>query len=418
MNFKFGLFFRSTVAIDTTPSTAAIWLCPFRPFFLFTALHALLTMVWWLGALSGLLSLPDLPGSPIVWHAHELIFGFAGASIAGFLLTAIIEFTGAPPVGRKTVQILLIFWFGGRLAYLLAGWIGVIPAAFCDLAFLTLLLGRIAGPLWRGPNRRHLAFFHALIALIGVHAGFYFTLFRQGDAMVWLFLSVGLLMILIIVALSRISMRLVNDVLEAQGGIATPYLARPPRRNLAIFSIAAYSAAEFLLPGKAATGWLALAAAAGIFNLLNDWHVGRALFQRWVMIPYLVYWCMALGYATIGLGLLSGSNLSSAGHHLLLVGAVGLSMLIVMAVAGRMHSGYGLDRRRWLPIAGVLVLGATLTRGAAGLATFAAAYTPLLHSAATLWLIAWSIYLAYSWKVLSGPRPDGGQGCDEPVSND
>ena len=397
---------------------SGIWLCAFRPFFLLTATHAALAVAWWLGVLSGLLPLPELPGGPIVWHAHELIFGFATASIAGFVLTAIIEFTGTPPVSRKTVQILLALWFGGRLAYLLAGWIGVIPAALCDLGFLCLLLGRIAGPLWRSPSRRHLAFFHTLTALIAVHAGFYFTLFRQGNAMAWLYLAVGLLMILIIVALSRISMRLVNDVLEGQGGIAAPYLARPPRRNLAIFSIAAYSAAEFLLPGKAASGWLALAAAAAIFNLLNDWHVGRALFQRWVMIPYLVYWCMALGYATIGLGLLSGGNRNSAGHHLLLVGALGLSILIVMAVAGRMHSGYGLDHRRWLPVASVLLLGAALTRGAAGLAAFATAYTPLLHSAATLWLIAWGVYLAYSWRVLSGPRPDGGRGWDEPVSRD
>ena len=404
----------SPLTVTFSKMGSALWLCAFRPFFLLTAIHALLAMAWWLGALSGLLPLPELPGGPIVWHAHELIFGFASASIAGFLLTAIIEFTGAPPVGRKTVQTLLALWFGGRLSYLLSGSIGVIPAALCDLTFLILLTSQIAGPLWRDPNRRHLAFFHALIALITIHAGFYLALFRQGDAMAWLYLAVGLLMILIVVALSRISMRLVNDVLEAQGGIAAPYLARPPRRNLAIFSIATYSAAEFLLPGNAATGWLALAAAGALFNLLNDWHVGRALFQRWVMIPYLVYWCMALGYATIGFGLLNGGNLSSAGHHLLLVGALGLSILIVMAVAGRLHSGYGLDHRRWLPVASVFLLGAALTRGAAGLTAFATAYTSLLHSAATFWLIAWSIYLAYSWKALSGRRPDGGQGCDEP----
>ena len=394
-------------------STVTIWLCPFRPFFLLTASHALLAMGYWLGALLGILPLPNLPGGAVIWHAHELIFGFAAASIAGFLLTAIIEFTGAPPVRRRTVQILLVLWFGGRLAYALSGLLGVIPAALFDLAFLLLLIALIAGPLWRDPSRRHLAFFHALSALTVSHAGFYLALWRQVDAMPWLLLAVGLLMILIIVALSRISMRLVNDVLAAQGGIAAPYLARPPRRNLAIFSIAAYSVGEFLLPSNAATGWLALAAAASVFNLLNDWHVGRALFQRWVMIPYLVYWCMALGYATIGLGLLSDGNFNSAGHHLLLVGALGLSILIVMAVAGRMHSGYGLDHRRWLPLAAGLLLSAGVLRAAASLG---AAYTPLLHSAATLWLLAWGIYLAYSWKVLAGPRPDQGLGCDEPTA--
>jgi uncharacterized protein involved in response to NO len=416
MNFNFGHFFRSTVAFAATPSDAAIWLCPFRPFFLLTAVHAVVAMAWWLGALAGLLPLPELPGGAVVWHAHELIFGFAAASIAGFLLTAVIEFTGAPPVGRRTVQILLALWFGGRLAYALAGWLGVIPAALCDLAFLLLLMARIAGPLWRDPSRRHLAFFHTLSALAAVHAGFYLALFRQGDAMPWLRLAVGLLMILIVVALSRISMRLVNDVLDAQGGLAAPYLARPPRRNLAIFSIALYSAGEFLLPGNAVTGWLALAAAAAVLNLLNDWHVGRALCQRWVMIPYLIYWAMALGYATIGLGRLGGGNLNSAGHHLLLAGALGLSIFIVMAIAGRMHSGYGLDRRRWIPLGGALLLAAGLVRAAAGWPTFAAAHTPLLHAAATFWLAAWGLYLAHSWRVLSGPRPDSGEGCAEPLN--
>lgn len=415
MKFNFARFSRLTVAGGEPAPLAALWCCPFRPFFLLTALSALLAMSYWLGVLGGLLPLPDLPGGPVVWHAHELIFGFAGASIAGFLLTAIIEFTGTAPVRPNTVRQLLTLWFGGRLAYLLAGWIGVMPAAIFDLSFLILLTIRLSGPLWRDPNRRHLAFFHALLGLIVVHGGFYVALFRQADAMAWLRLSVGLMMILIVVALSRISMRLVNDVLDAQGGMAAPYLARPPRRNLVIFSIAAYSLAEFLLPGSHASGWLALAAAAGIFNLLNDWHVGRALLQRWVLIPYLVYGCMALGYATIGLGLLSGHNLISAGHHLLLAGALSLSILIVMAVAGRLHSGHGLDQRRWLLISAGLLLSAALMRGSAGLPAFSAAYPLLILLAGVSWLGGWMLYLAYAWKVLAGPRPDGGQGCDEAV---
>ncbi len=390
-----------------------LWLCAFRPFFLLTAAHAVLAMVWWLGSLAGLLPLPNFPGGTVVWHAHEMIFGFAGASIAGFLLTAIVEFTGTPPVDRNTVRVLLGLWFGGRIFYLLSGWLGVLPAAFCDLAFLLLLIGQIAGPLWRQAERRHLSFFHALTALTLIHAGFYLTLWRDGNAMPWLLLAVGLLMLLIIIALSRISMRLVNDVLEHQGGIAVPYLARPPRRNLAMFTIALFSAAEFFLPGNTVSGWLALAAAAAILNLLNDWHVGRALWQRWVLIPYLVYWAMALAYALIGIGLLTGNNWNSAGHHLLLAGAMALSVLIVMSVAGRMHSGHGLDHRCWLPATATLLLGAGLLRASASLPLFIGAYTPLLHAAGILWLVSWSIYLFYSWTALAGPRPDGRQGCDE-----
>lgn len=394
-------------------SIANLWLCPFRPFFLLTAAHAMLAMNWWLGSLAGLLPLPDIPGGPVIWHAHELLYGFATASLAGFLLTAVVEFTGTQPVSRRTVHWLLALWAGGRIAYLLAGWLTILPAAILDLAFLLLLTARVGRPLWFDPNRRHLAFLYALLALIIVHAGFYLALWQAGDAMAWLYLTIGLLMVLIVIAMSRISMRLVNDVLAHQGGILAPYLARPPRRNLATFLIILYSLSDFLLPGNAVGGWLALAAAAAMLNLLNDWHVGRALWQRWVLIPYLVYWLIALGYGLIGFGRLTGENWQSAGHHLLLAGAMALAILIVMSVAGRMHSGHGLDHRRWLPITAGLLLVVGLLRAAASLPAFTAAYLPLLHTSATLWLIAWGIYLGYSLRPLAGPRPDDKAGCDE-----
>ncbi len=394
-------------------NVASLWICPFRPFFMLTAAHAIIAISLWLAALGGILPMPELPGGPVVAHAHEMIFGFAMASVAGFLLTAVVEFTGCPPIGRPALQRLVALWLAGRLAWGLAGWFGIHPAAVLDLAFIALLIGHAAGPLWRAPQRRHLAFLHTLLALAACQAGFYLSLLRGTDAMAWLRIGSGLLMILIVVALSRISMRLVNDVLEAQGGIAAPYLARPPRRGLAIFAIAAHTAAEFLLPGSTATGWLALAAAAAAFNLLNDWHVGRALFQRWVFVPYLVYWAMALGYAILGAGLLSGHNWSSAGQHLLLVGALGLAIFIVMAVAGRMHSGWGLDPRRWVPAGALLIGGAATARSAASLPAGAEASATLLEIAGGLWIAGWSLYLAWSWKALATPRPDSAKGCDE-----
>ena len=73
---------------------APLWCCPFRPFFLLTAAHGALAMAAWIAFLSGLLPLPDVAGGAVVWHAHEMLFGFAMASIVGFLLTAVPEFTG------------------------------------------------------------------------------------------------------------------------------------------------------------------------------------------------------------------------------------------------------------------------------------------------------------------------------------
>lgn len=400
-------------------STAGLWLCPFRPFFLLTAIHALLAIAWWLGVLTGLAPLPELPGGPVAWHAHEMLFGFAAASIAGFLLTAVAEFTATATAPRRAVQALLVLWLGGRLCYLAAGSIGLLPAAVCDIGFLVLLTLLVAGPLWRDPARQHISFLFAVSVLLLAQVGFYLALWRDGNAMAWIQLALGAVMVLIVIAMSRISMRMVNDAIERLGEHNAIYLARPPRRNLATFAIGLYTLAEFLLPGSATSGWLAFAAAAGMLNLLNDWHVGRVVLQRWVLIPYLVYVAMALGYALLGIALLGGDLTVSAGRHVLAIAAAALAILIVMHIAGRTHSGRTLDPRPWLPLAAALLLLAGLLRAAAGTpALMAQAYLPLLHAAGSLWLLAWAAYLVYSWRVLCGPRPDGLDGCQGPQQTD
>lgn len=391
----------------------ALWCCPFRPFFLLTAAYAAFAIAAWAGMLAGVFPFPQTAGGPVVWHAHELLFGFAMASVAGFLLTAVPEFTGTQAVSPGVLKGLVALWLAGRATFALSGWLGPAPAALFDLGLSLALLYAVAGPLWRQPTRRHLAFFHTLAALTLAHAGFYAALLSGGDALAWLRLSTALLMILIVVALSRISMRLVNDVLEAQGGLSAPYAARPPRRNLAVFAIGLHGASEFLLPGSAVAGWLALAAGAAICHLLNDWHVGRALLQRWVLIPYGAYACMALGYLAAGAARLGGFGADSAGLHLMFVGTLGLSVLIVMAVAGRLHAGWPLDHRRWLPWTAAGLLLAALLRALAGHFALPAHAPSLLTLAAASWVIAWASYLAWSWRPLAGPRPDGGQGCDE-----
>lgn len=396
---------------------APLWCCPFRPFFLLTALHGIVVMAVWLAWLSGWMPLPDMPGGPFVWHAHEMLFGFAAASIAGFLLTALTEFTGSAALPPRPVQRLVWLWLGGRVAYLLSGSVGIAWAAALDMGFMLSLVAHSFGPLWRAPERRHMSFFYALVALTGAHLGFYISLLLGHEALPWLRLSIGLLMILVIVALSRISMALFNEVMGKYGGLTADYVARPPRRNLALFTIGLSAVATFAQAGPGVSGWLACAAAAAILNLLNDWHVGRALWQRWVLIPYLLYWCMALGYGVIGVGHLSEQPWQSAGEHLLLVAALGLAILVVMSIAGRVHAGHALDGRLWLPAAVLLLILAAISRAGASLPLLPLAAWGLspLTLAAVLWIGAWLLYAVYAWRVLTGPRPDLGQACDERI---
>ena len=401
--------------------SAPVWMCGFRSFFLASAGMAVALLGWWVLFLltGGALPVPQVPGGPFIWHAHELIFGFALAALAGFALTAFPEFTDTPSIAPCTVRRLFGLWLLGRLGFWLSGLLGAPALALSGAAHLALLGGLLyllAPRLFAAPDRRHISFAWALLALAGVVAGFYVDALRDEPPGRWLHAALGLFMIFIVLAMSRISMRIMNDALNeeaARRGEAadTVYRARPPKRNLAIVCIAAYTAAEFFLPGNRLGGWLALAAMAALLHLQSDWHLGRALLRRWPLILFSVYCLMAAGYALIGWDLLLASGTFSAGRHLLNVGGLGIAVYAVLNIAGRIHSGHPLERRAWVPIgAAALVLGALLR---------AASAWPVLPAgvvwgaSGACWALAYALWLWHMFPILSTARSDGGTECEE-----
>lgn len=391
-----------------------LFLCGFRPFFLFGAWFAVLDMGLWFAFLAGLVPLPAMPGGPFVWHVHELVFGFALAAVVGFLLTSVPEFTSSAEFEPRLTLVLLIAWLAARIAVALSGWSGIAPVAAAHLAMLGWLVVRVAPRVWRDPARLHTGFLWALVALWAISAGFYVDTWRGADAMRWLHAAIGALMVLIVLAMSRISMRIVNEGLDAlrDAGrdVGDEYRALPPRRNLAVATIALHTLVEWFAPDGAVTGWLALAAAAAILNVLADWHRGRVLLDRWVAMLYAVYVLMALGYATMGFALLFDIGTVSGGRHLLAAGALSLAIYVSMSIAGRVHTGRKLDMRAWLPLGAAFIVGAAFTRAAASLG--GAHAQALLHAAALIWLAAFASWAAHFQRVLAGAREDGRAGCD------
>lgn len=400
-------------------STHPLWLCGFRPFFLAAALGAPLFIGLWVAFLVFGLPLPAVAGGPFVWHAHELIFGVALAAVAGFALTAIPEFTVTPAFGQAATRRLAGLWLAGRLAFWSSGLLGAPALAVSAVAHLGLLgyLAALLAPrLWRDPERRHLAFLWALAALGACVAGFYLDALLGAHSVAnpsrWLHAALGVLMMLIVVAMSRISMRIVNAAIEeraADPATNIEYRARPPRRNLAIFCIGLTTLAELVAPGARIGGWLALAAAAALLNLLNDWHVGRALFRRWPLMLYGVYVLMAGGYALMGAALVFDGGFFSAGRHLAAVGAMGLAIYAVLCIAGRMHCGLPLDERPWVPIGAWLIVAGALLRAATALPGAPAA---LLGLSGLLWGAAFALYAWRMAPLFLAPRADGGSGCE------
>lgn len=389
-----------------------LWSCGLRPFFLFAALSAPLLMLPWVLFLTHGAPLPAAPGGPFVWHAHELLFGFAFAAMAGFLLTVVPEFVGGRDFAAAPVRRLAMLWLAARLAFWTSGLFGAAALALSAIAHLALLggLAWLAAPrLWRDPGRHHLAFLWAIAGFAVCVAGFYADALRGEHPVRWLHATLGIFMMLIIVALSRISMRIVNHAIAEAAVTDTEYRARPPRRNLAIVCIGLYSVAEFSMPGARLSGWLALAAAAGVFNLMNDWHIGRVLFRRLPLMLYGVYGLMAAGYATMGLALLSGAGFFSAGRHLLTVGALGIAIYAVMGIAGRAHCGRPFETRLWLPIGASLLLAAALVRA---LAAWPGLHAPLLWGVAGgLWTLAYALFAWHMAPLFVRPRSDGLYGC-------
>ncbi|HLU77000.1 MAG TPA: NnrS family protein [Burkholderiales bacterium] len=392
-----------------------LFLCGFRPLFFAAATYAVLALLSWLGFLAAGIALPSVPGGPVAWHAHELLFGFGLAAVTGFVLTAIPEFTGTASFGSRIALAFSLLWLAGRVLFWSSGVIGVWPAALAHIGLVVWLVALLAPRILRDPELRHLDFLlWGLAPLALTVIGFYVDALRGDYPMRWLHAAIGVMMLLIVLAMSRISMRIVNDALEAlreRGMDAGNYYSRPPRRNLALFAIAVYTAAEFFVPHTAFSGWLGLVAAAALFNQLNDWHVGRALFDRWSAMGYAMYWLMALGYAALGLSALDAGIAPSAGTHLLTVGAMGLSTLAVLCIAGRIHAGYVADPRSWVLFAATLLVIAALLRALSG---FAGEHAALLLMLSGLgWVAAFllaTFYLGGGWLR---PRVDGGIGCEE-----
>ncbi|HQZ01246.1 MAG TPA: NnrS family protein [Thauera sp.] len=405
-----------------------LFMCCFRPLFLVTTVYGVILLLAWLVFLSFGQGVPAVPGGPFVWHAHELMFGFGLAAAAGFVLTALPEFTATAAFGRRVALAMVLLWAAGRLAFWVSGWLGELGAvlsALLNVGFMGALIALVAPRLWRDPERPHLSFLWGLVAMGLAVAGFQADVLRGLYPMRWVLVGVGVMMALILIVLGRVSMRIVNDALDAErvrhsaGPLQrrreddeiVDYRARPPRRNLAIFGIALYTAADFLWPGSVVSGWLALAAAAAIFNVLNDWHVGRALFSRWALMLYAVYWLMALGYALIGVAGLGAPLAPTAGLHLLTVGAMGVSIFAVLCIAGRTHAGFELDLRPWVQVAAIALCSAALARAASGFPGLPVAALQALSAAA--WVLGYGLAATYLGAVFMRARPDAGTGCEE-----
>ncbi len=373
----------------------------FRPFFLAAGIWAIAAMALWIVALVSGFPIGGSYGGP-AWHAHEMLFGYTSAALAGFLLTAIPNWTGRLPVSGLPLAILFAVWLVGRLALIVPDTLGLPLAIALDIAFLPLLLAICLREIVAGKKWRDLKVLAGLAALALANAGFHALIIWNGDPGLASRLAVSAYIMLIGIVGGRIVPSFTRNWLAKRHVISLP---APYDRldTIALLGALPALALWVALPEHWLTSVAALAA-----GLLHLWRLGR--WQGWqtgaerlVLVLHFAYLFVPLGFFAIALVPVGWLD-PAAALHVFTVGAIGLMTLAVMSRATRGHTGLPLTAPWSTALSYALLLLATILRPAANL--FPDYYMRLVELSGLFWILAFGLYVfEYAPAILGRRKP-------------
>lgn len=371
----------------------------FRPFFLLAALYAFVAMATWIGALSMGWSIGGEAGM-LAWHAHEMLFGYASAVLAGFMLTAIPNWTGRLPVSGRPLLALVLLWLAGRLVMAFPNIIGETLSLLVDASFLPLL-ALIAGiEISAGRNWKNLKILAGLAALSLANFWFAVMMALTGSASDAPRPAVSAYIMLIALVGGRIIPSFTRNWLVKRGGVLLP---SPFDR----FDIVAMSVLLFALitwvaePSGIVTAGLAIVAGSLNAVRLWRWRGWQTLEEPLLVALHLAYGFIPLGMFGIALAAIDWIAAPSA-LHILVVGAIGNMTFTVMARASLGHTGRPMTASPALSIALLCLLLSAIVRPLAEL--FPSHYHLLLEISGGSWLLAFGLFLAVFAPILLRPR--------------
>ncbi|MFA8443461.1 NnrS family protein [Yoonia sp.] len=386
--------------MTTTTEQMRSWTGPailtygFRPFFFGAAVWAALAMVFWVLMLSGRMALPTA-FDPVSWHAHEFLFGYLLAVVAGFLLTAVPNWTGRLPIVGWPLGGLFGFWVIGRIAIAFSEALSPFTVAFLDLTMPTVLAIVIAREIVAGKNWRNLIVLGMLCALILGNAVFHWEAAHGHYAAQGYGLRIGLgagIMMIAVIG-GRIVPSFTRNWLVKQGAETRPVSPMQRFDKIALLSLLAALVAWVVLPVSIMSA--SLLAIAGALHLarLTRWAGVYTGAEPLVAVLHVAYLLVALGALAIAteimLPVIAGLG---AAQHLWMGGAIGLMTLAVMTRATLGHTGHSLKAGAGTIAIYTCVLSATVLRGVAGLWP---GYAQELYWAAGLsWFVAFAGFAA------------------------
>ncbi len=376
----------------------------FRPFFLLAGLHAGLAVPVWAAFLHGV-SGPHGPVPALAWHAHEMIYGFVMAAVAGFLLTAVPSWTGRRGFAGAPLLALVIVWLAGRIVMTYP--LGLSPPliAGMDLAFPIALALAIVPSLVRSGNRRNLVFVAFLALLFAANLRFHLAGAASTE-------SLGLAVNTVLVMVALVGGRIVPAFTSArlkQRGLDVRIPKHPAIDRGALVATVAVLVVDIVAPGRVLAGATAAVAAMLLLLRLARWQGHRTLDEPLLWVLHVAYGWLPVALALKAAWLLGGIVPAAAWLHALTMGAFATMILAVMTRAALGHTGRPLVAPRSMAAAYVLLTGAVLAR-VFGPALEPAGWALWTGGAAALWTAAFALYLVVYAPILCRPRVDGKPG--------
>lgn len=377
----------------------------FRPFFLLAGLWAVAAIAIWPSFFMGHVRVPTA-FAPVEWHVHEMIYGYGAAVVAGFLLTAIPNWTGRLPVAGWPLAALALLWATGRIAVFFSEVVGWLPAAIVDCAFLVTFAAVAAREVLAGRNTRNLKVVFLVLLLAVANAGFHGEAAATGSAPVALRAGLALLVILILLVGGRVVPSFTGNWLGHRGDAARP--APFGKADAGVMAVSAAALATWVILPDAQVS-AALLAVAGLANLwrLSRWR-GLATFpDRLVLVLHAGFLFAALGFLFTAAAIVAPDMLAyGAALHVWAIGAIGTMTLAMMTRATLGHTGHALAASFGTQLVYLAVVAAMAARVAAGL--WPEETVPLLHTAATAWVLAFAGFVAIYGPMLarSAARPE------------
>ncbi|NQW11607.1 MAG: NnrS family protein [Alphaproteobacteria bacterium] len=370
----------------------------FRPFFFAAGFWGVISVALWLAVVNGAASVSTTFG-PAAWHTHEMIFGFTGAVIAGFLLTAIPNWTGRLPLQGLPLLILFVMWLVGRVVMAIPIHMPSSLVAVLDLSFLTALLLVVLREILSGRNWRNVPMPIALGGLL--LANVLTHLEAAGQTQIGLIgqrLGIATIVMLISLVGGRIIPSFTRNWLAKRADTHMPAGFGRFDRICLILTLVALGAwvanSDSRLTGVA----LLVAGLASVVRLCR-WRGHRTVSEPLVWGLHLGFAWVPVGLCLLGLGVLMPEFFpQTVGLHALTVGAIASMTLAVMTRAILGHTGRPLTADRWTTAIYILIAAAAAARVAAPIALDG--YDPLLWASGLLWSAAFGLFTVHYGRML------------------